>query len=216
MTKSRSTPGRAGSHPATAYTLLAINEAVGEQLLTAPVDANAHAPRLTVPRAPAPTAPARMAALHEGEQAQRLEVRAMYEKCLDTFRTASRPQDTARGIDDAGAAVAFFVAANVAALTGADVSVDVLPTIERQLVELVRNVSNWDRSSTGERQFYFEQMAMLGVFVAVRAEQAKAGSVAERHAVREAARNYLRHLLGVNPDRLTIGPAGLSLRAAAH
>lgn len=216
MSKSRSNFGRAGSHPVNATTnaLLAINETIGERLLSTPIDDDAVVPRLVVERAAKSTAPARMAALHKGPQAERLQVRAMYEHYLDTFRTVSRPADTARGIDDAGAAVAFFVAANLGALSGVDYSPAVLERIERQLNEIVRTVSNWDRASIAQRQFYFEQMAMLGVFVAVRTEQAKSGTPAAKREVQDAARTYLRHLLGVNPDRLVVGTHGLSLRAA--
>lgn len=188
----------------------ALGSRLGERLLGAHAE-DETAPRLTVARAATPVAPARYAALHRGSAAERQQLRAMYEQCLAAFRSA-RPEDTAAGIDDAGAALAFFVAANLSVLDGVPVSQPMLDRIERQLAGLARRLSNWDGATNAQKQFYFEQMAMLGAFVAGRAAQAKDAGPKAIAEVKSAARSYLQHLLAVDADRIRLDTRGLTLR----
>jgi hypothetical protein len=213
MSTSRSNPGR--THRSQNPISVALGDALAERLLQSFRDDD-DAPALTVERAATPAAPARLAATHAGGRDERLKVRAMYEHCLETYRTLVRPDDTARNIDDAGAALAFFIAANLSTLHGVPVTRPMLARIERQLVGLARHLANWDATTIGERQCYFEQMAMLGVFVAGRAEKAKATGPVALREVRAAARNYLRHVLAVDPERITVDENGLALRPTTH
>jgi len=168
---------------------------------------------LIVERASTPHAPAWMADAQSKDASARKSAREMYERCLEIYRTVVRPQDTK--YDDAGAALAFFVAMNLSALHDLPATPAVLLLLERQLLGLARRVSGWDSASISQRQFYFEEMAMLGAFMAGLADKARSEGVTARVKVRETARLYLHHLLGMDPDLLTFGEHGLVLRPAS-
>lgn len=168
---------------------------------------------LIVERAHTPRAPAWMANAQSKSPAARRSACESYERCLEIYRTVVRPQDTM--YDDAGAALAFFVAMNLKALHDLPTTPETLLLLERQLIAVARQASRWDAASVSERQFYFEQMAMLGAFVAGLATRAQSEGAAARAKVRNAARGYLRQVLGIDPDLLTYGAHGLALRSSS-
>ncbi len=168
-------------------------------------------PALTVPRAQAPIAPARLAAAHPGGAKQRRQASEMYGRCLARYRDGVRPQDTALGIDDVGAAVAHFVAVNFEALQGVAVTPAMLLCLERQLAGMVQLSPAWSGAKARDRQTYFEQLAILTVYVAELSTRAPSEGPAAVANVRRAARGYLQTLLGLNPDHLTLGASGLAL-----
>jgi hypothetical protein len=92
------------------------------------------------------------------------------------------------------------------------VSQGMVDRIERQLAGLARKLSDWDHATLAQRQFYFEQMAMLGAFIAARAAKAKQTGPAALAEVRRAARSYLEHTLAIDADRITLSAQGLALR----
>jgi hypothetical protein len=169
---------------------------------------------LVVERAPAPIAPALLADVQPVDARTRDGLVALYETCLQTYRASLRPQDEQLGLDDAGAALAFFVAANLHALHGVDVTPELLHRLERQLIALARMTSSWDSVGVAQRQAYFEKMAILGTLVAGMAERAKTHGEAELDLVRGVARSHLRQLLALDPDLVTLDATGLALRAA--
>lgn len=166
---------------------------------------------LTVSRSPTPLAPAQLAAAHPGGAEARQQARAMYERCLAHYRLVVRAPYADGNADDAGAAVSAFVAANIRALRNVKVMPQVLPRLERQLHAVARLSSNWDRSGARDRQLYFEKAAILAVLIGESSTQAVLQGPAALENVRRAARAYLKELLGLNPDQLTIGDAGLAL-----
>jgi hypothetical protein len=168
---------------------------------------------LTVARARDATAPARMASAQPGSSVERARTRVAYERCLQTYRTVVRAQDAALTTDDVGAATAFFVAACLHALHGIDPTPDVLTCLERQLRATARRSSNWAQASVAERQYFFEQMAILGVFIGGTWQHAQRQGRAAIANVQRAARGYLWQLLGLNPEMLTLDADGLSLRS---
>lgn len=173
---------------------------------------------LLVAPAAQPLAPSRLAAAHLGTPSDQSELRHVFERCLHLYRTKVRPDDR---LDDLGAAAAFFVGANFLAFHGrsfedrgglipeSDVLVD---QVSRQLQERVALVADWERASAQDRQFCFEQFAVLGVYVAeasVLAQQQGAAAVAR---LRDAGHRYLKDLLGVNPECVRLTEQGLSIR----
>jgi hypothetical protein len=166
---------------------------------------------LTVERAPAPVAPARMAASHPGNEADRQQARRRYEVCLEHYRSVVRAQDAHREGDDVGTAVALFVTANIQALRQVAVTPDILARLARQLTGVVRSTSAWATAPTRERQFYFEQMAILSVLIGTTTKHAAAQGEAAIANVQRSARGYLQALLGLNPDALSLGAEGLRL-----
>jgi len=170
---------------------------------------------LTLPRAAVPLAPARLAAAHPGGATARRQMQAVYERCLAHYREVLRPDDAARGLDDVGAAAARFVAANLFALHGEHATPDALLALEAQLAGIVRSSPAWADASARDRQLYVEKLALLAVFVGEVAQQARGQGAGAVENVRRAARTYLRELLGLNPDALTLGRDGLTLREPA-
>ena len=141
-----------------------------------------------------------------------MQARALYERCLAHYRSQVRAEDEALGVDDVGAAAANFVAANMIALHGLDVSPLAVLRLERQLSGAVRHTAAWDSAAARERQAYFEQLAVLAVLISETNKQAALQGPAASANVKRAARGYLMQLLGLNPDELTLGPEGLTLR----
>lgn len=177
-------------------------------------DASGDCPALTVEPAQVPLAPERLAAAHPGGPQQQREARALYERCLVHYREVVRATQADGGLDDVGAAVACFVAANIQALQGVSVTPAMLLRLERQLGGVAQLSSAWSTATARERQLYFEQMAILAVLIReTSAHAALQGPVAVDN-VRRAARGYLRELLGLDPEQLTLDAGGLSLRDA--
>lgn len=170
---------------------------------------DSHEP-LCVERAPKPSAPTQMAAAQSHDAAARAELEALYARCLQTYRDAIRPQDTEH--DDVGAAMAWFVAANLHALNGSEATPATLQALEQQLRSMTRRNADWDTASNEQRQFFFERTAILGVLMAGNHGKAKSEGAAALAALRRIAREYLERLLGFNADSLTIGPCGLVVR----
>ena len=168
---------------------------------------------LTVERAREPIAPSRLARAHPGDAAARAAAQRLYERCLEHYRSTVRPQDQTRGVDDVGAAVAAFVAANLGALHGTPVTPHMLLRVERQLGGIARLSSDWAHAPAIERQAYFEQMAVLAVLVGESSAQAASQGAAALANVRRAARGYMQQLLGLDPDHLVLGPDGIAARS---
>lgn len=200
----------------------ALVEALSRRVRQALLDAVTNSPgarrdgvALTVARAQRPIAPARMAAQHAGGVAEQAQARIRYERCLEHYRSEVRPQDAESNFDDVGAAAALFVVANFQALSPVEASAEILAQLERQLSAVVRRTSAWSSTAASERQFYFEQMAILAVLVGTMSARAATEGADAVANVQRAARGYLKQLLGLNPDQLTLGRYGLQLADAA-
>jgi hypothetical protein len=175
---------------------------------------------LTVERAAKPSAPEFLARSHPAD-APRVEALSLYTRCLAHYRSVLRPQDQASGVDDVGAAVAHFVATCLRALRGISATGDMLLRLERQLCGVTQRSGSWPRMSARERQFFFEQVAILAVLIGETWTLAAAqGEVAAANVQRAAAR-YLHQLFGIDASALTLDGEGLrwsepvSERAAA-
>jgi len=216
MSKPRSANRRAGRSPIALGSSLSqqMNKALFELLTRLGDEEDASPAQLLVARAPKSVAPDRLARMRPGDAAAQEQLRATYEECLRTYRSVVRVKDAGLETDDAGAALAFFVAANLYALTDVEATPEILARLERQLGVLARVTSAWDTAPMAQRQIYFEQLATVGVFVAAMAQHAKSQGLDAIAAVQRAARGYLQHVLGLDPDLLTLGPDGLALRSA--
>ena len=194
--------------------LAAAEHAVSRALMAAALEiasaAGAETPALTVPRSTDALAPARLASSTPGGVAARRDARLLYERCLRHYREHLQADEGPH--DDVGAAAARFVAANFQALHGTVAATGTLLAVERQLCGLIRNGATWDRATAVERQVFFESMALLAVLIGESARQALRQGAAARANLRRAARDYLKQLLGLDPDALMLGPDGLTLR----
>jgi hypothetical protein len=172
-------------------------------------------PALTIEPAAQAIAPAQLARAHPGGPKSRREAEALYHRCLKHYREVVRADDTALGIDDMGAAMAYFVAANVYALKDTPVTAQMLLRVEQQLRGVVGRSTEWVNGDARDKQSLFEQLAILGVLVGESAAQAKREGPAAVANVQRAARGYLSRLLGLNADALTIDGDGLDIEIDA-
>lgn len=182
---------------------------------------------LTVARSPVPLGPAQLARSHPGSQRERQRALAMYERCLQHYRSrvpqvhgadaanAANAADATPAHDDVGAALAHFVAANLAALHGEPATPQHLRKLERQLVAVVRPSTAWRSAAEPERQAYVEQLGIIAVLISDCSNLARRQGAAAIAHVRRGARGYLRQLLGLDPDQLMLDAgSGLALRPA--
>jgi hypothetical protein len=184
-----------------------VRQALSDALLSEgafPVDQVA----LTVGRAGSPSAPEFLARSHPAG-APRDEARSLYARCLAHYRAVVRPQDQASGLDDVGAAVAHFVAACLRALRGVSATSDMLLRLERQLCGVTQRTGSWPRMAARERQFFFEQVAILAVLISETWTLACAQSDTAMANVQRAAARYLRQLFGIDASTLTLDAEGL-------
>jgi len=175
---------------------------------------SAQMPPLRVEAATTPTAPRHLAAAQGGNAATREQQAASYDTCLRTYRDIARAQDGAPDADDVGAVMAFFVAINLHALHGADIEAQALQPLERQLRGLTRLAAQWDIATLAQRQFFFERIAIVSILMSRSLADAR-GAPAAMADVRRSAREYLQHVLGLNPDLVTLSDSGLVLRDMA-
>ena len=192
-----------------------VRQALFDAMLNAGSPAASDQPALTVERGRTPTAPERLAGNQPGGAA-RAQARAMYERCLTHYRNVVRAQDAALNIDDVGAAVAHFVTANMQALHPVTVTPAMLLRLERQLGGIVQRSASWSTASARERQFYFEQMAILAVLISESTALAARQGAAAVANVQRAASRYLQQLLGMDPQALALDARGLHLSGADH
>lgn len=186
-----------------------LQQALAKALL--PADGGDDLPALTIEPAAQAIAPAQLARSHPGGPKSRREAEALYHRCLKHYREVVRAEDSALGIDDMGAAMAYFVAANVYALKDTPVTPAMLLRVEQQLRGVIGHSPEWVNGDARDKQSLFEQLAILGVLVGESAAQAKREGPAAVANVQRAARGYLGRLLGLNADALTIDADGLDI-----
>jgi hypothetical protein len=172
-----------------------------------------------VARAEQATAPARLAAAHPGGPAAQAEARELYRRCLNHYRTMVDEGDgeVASAVDDAGAAFAHFLAANLQAVHGVTATAAQQRAIARQISALAPERSGWDRLDLSDQRRFVEQLAILGVLIAESSRAAQRQGPAALDHVRRAACGYVQQLLGIDAMQLSIGPGGLVPRGeVAH
>jgi hypothetical protein len=175
-------------------------------------DGTADERKLTVPPAAQPIAPALLAAVHP--EASRPAMCALYEVCLRHYR--SEVGGGAGQPDDVRGAVARFVAANMQALQAIEITPSMIERLRSQLAVVTRLSSRWERAGLRERQLFFEKMAIVAVLIDQAWTRASTEGPAAIEHVRSGARTYLRELLGLEPDGLTLSESGLGLTPAAQ
>jgi hypothetical protein len=190
----------------------ALRHSVLDALLRAESAEAADLAPLRLAPAPVAAAPLQLAAAQTDDPATRCRLVDAYERCLRSYREIARSHAPETTDDDLGAAMAFFVAANLRVLHGIDPDRDLMSRLERGLRGVSRRTSNWAACSAAQRQAFFERIAILGVLVLGSLQSAAAQGPAARSQVRAASHRYLRELLGVDPDMLTLGPEGLTVR----
>jgi hypothetical protein len=164
---------------------------------------------LTITPARVPRAPAVLAAALPGSPAAREERRALYVRCLAHYRRAVEAAAPHSG-DDLGTAAAHFVAANLRALQGVEPTPQQFQALRGQLAAALR--ADFVLQDSREQQLQFEKLALLAVLMNETWTLAMRQGAAAMAHVRQGARGYLAEFLGLAPEQLALGDAGLSLR----
>jgi len=168
-------------------------------------------PPLLQPAADVPTAPTLLAQAH-ADPAARHDAQLLYTQCLRHFR--QQVQDGS-DLDDAALAAAYFVLMSLAAARGLQPDADDLTRVERQMRQRLGQGAAWLRAPLAERQCAFEQFALLGVLMGESARAAGQQGAAALAHVQQAARGYLRQMLGPGAERLNLSAQGLNLDRVA-
>lgn len=192
-----------------------LQAAMGQALDTAAQGGDATP--LAVPAAHEPSAPKRLAATQAAGPRVRRESLMLYQRCLRHYREAIQPRVTRlHRDDDLGAAAAYFVLANLAALHGGVPDEALQPVLAAQLARLIERTAAWQRAPLAERQALFEQLALLGVLVNESRVQAQPQGQAAQANLQRAARAYLLQFPGLAPERLQVTAQGLTLAEAVQ
>jgi hypothetical protein len=115
--------------------------------------------------------------------------------------------------DDVGAATAAFIAGNYAAFMQQQVPDEDFKTLVTQMQGLLARNAAFTQSSPTAKRAMYEQLAMVGTFMAVYREQLKQKPNAnEEINFRNAAKANLEAGLGIAVERIQIGRQGLVAR----
>lgn len=143
--------------------------------------------------------------------AQRERMAQVYLQSFDTYRQLERKLGLPA--NDVAGAVAAFIAGNYMAYR----NVDVPDEIYHRLVAQVRGALTGSRSfagaSPGDKRALYEQMAMVGTFMAVaRLSLQQRPDPAAQQNFRDSARANLEAALKVPAEQVNLNANGLSLR----
>jgi hypothetical protein len=115
--------------------------------------------------------------------------------------------------DDVAAGVAAFIAGNYAAFMQRQVDDEDFKSLVLQMQGLLARNPAFMQSSPAAKRAMFEQLAMVGTFMAVYREHLnQKPSPGEEVNFRNAAKANLEAALGLAIERLQIGPQGLVMR----
>lgn len=202
-------------HPSTAP--MAWQRSVGQRIAAALASAGvAHAPaadrpagpagppasRWRVARAqasgPAPAIPA-LARAQAADPAGRARAQALMGRCLQHYREQIRPDDSE---DDAGAALACFLAACVQARVGEAVTLPRWQAVLDWLEAWAADGLDWGAAPVAEQRDFFERMACMAVAIGEWSVLASRQGEAAMRSAQALARNSLRAQLDLDLEAL--------------
>jgi hypothetical protein len=135
---------------------------------------------------------------------------SLFEQKLQAYPQHERAVGVPAG--DVAGALALFVIASYEAYRDADVDTRSYKRIVGQLRRVLQNRFEFARGSARYKREIYEQMAIVGMFLSGRrAEARKSGDATETRKVRDEAAQCISAWLKIEPDRLRISRAGLSL-----
>lgn len=115
--------------------------------------------------------------------------------------------------NDVAAGVAAFIAGNYSAFMQQQVPDENFKALVQQMQGLLTRNAAFTQSSPAAKRAMFEQLAMVGTFMAVYREQLnQKPNPAEEVNFRNAAKANLEAGVGVAVERMQIGPQGLVVR----
>ena len=160
-----------------------------------------------VPLAGPPQAPRQLAAAYPAER--RGEAERLFSDLLQRYRTIEQRFDIPHR--DLAGALAAFIAGNHMAFHGAPFPDAHFKPLVAQMRRLLAAQPGLARAPAAERQQAWEQLAILGMFMAgAQIAQQREPDAQQAARLREAGGANLQRLLAVAPDQVLIGPGGLA------
>lgn len=156
-----------------------------------------------------PIAPRKLAAAYP--EGRRGEAEKLFQGMLDGYRKLEakfglRPNDVS-------GAMAAFLVGNYIAYHDAPFPDAQFKPLANQLHQRISGTPAMRKASETDLQEMYEQLAILGMYMAVTREAlAKTPDPKLKAEMQRAAGNYLQQFLRIDPDRVRIGPEGLSVR----
>mgnify|MGYP001809835289 CR=1 FL=1 len=161
-----------------------------------------------VPVAGPPQAPGLLARAYPA--ARRGEAERLFADLLQRYRTIEQRFDIPHR--DLAGALAAFIAGNHMAFHGAPFPDAHFKPLVAQMRRLLAAQPGLARAPAAERQQAWEQLAILGMFMAgAQIAQQRQPDAQQAVRLREAGGANLQRLLAVAPDQVLIGPQGLAL-----
>ena len=156
-----------------------------------------------------PTVPRLMAAVYPAES------RVQAQQTFTSLLTGYSQIETSFGIPkrDVAGATAAFLAGSYMGFNNADFPDANFVPLVNQIRSALAQSADFGKSSVKSRQDTYEQMAILGMFMANAQISLKQTPNPELEAtMRATAGQYLQGFLGVDPSNVVLGATGLSIR----
>jgi hypothetical protein len=143
--------------------------------------------------------------------AERPKAEQLFKELLLRYREVENRFGVPR--HDLAGALAAFIAGSHMAYRNAPFPDEHFKPLVAQMRGLLQANPAIARAPMAERQQAYEQLAILGMFMAgAQIAQQRQPDAVQLERLQAAGAQYLQRLLAVEPARLVIGPAGLSLR----
>ncbi len=161
-----------------------------------------------------PSMPAKLAATYPATA--RVEVQRVFTKLLDDYRSKIEPTFAIPKNDIAGS-IAAFVAGSYMAFHNADFPDENFKPLVNQIRTIISKNTEFSQATEAEKQEMYEQMAILGMYMAgtqmALKKQPDHPQAAQIKAnMRQAAKGYLEQFLKTDADRVQITANGLTLK----
>lgn len=143
--------------------------------------------------------------------AQRSTVRPILRQMLEGYKQLEQKLGMPR--NDLASAVATFIAGSYGAYRDADLPDEQMRPLVEQIHQAIATNPRLAKASNAEKQEMYEQMAVLGVFIATTRLALQEHPNAQTSAqMRQAAKGYLEQFLKTDADRIAITERGLVIR----
>ncbi len=143
--------------------------------------------------------------------AQRSTVRTAFGTMLDGYKQLEEKLGIPH--DDIAGAIATFIAGSYEAYRDVDLPEEQMLPLVEQIRTAIAGNPGFAKASNTEKQEMYEQMAVLGVFIASTRLALRDHPSAQMSAqMRQAAKGYLEQLLKTDADRIAITARGLVMR----
>lgn len=144
-------------------------------------------------------------------QASRSSIRATFEQLLDGYAKIEQQFNVPR--NDVAGAVAAFIAGSYMAYHDVDFPDEHFKPLVMQIHRTISVDPQFAKASNAEKQELYEQMAIVGMFLATTQMALKVKPNPQvAAAMKQAAKGYLEQFLKTDADRVEISGHGLVLR----